>query len=112
MTLLKFFFGCGLLVHYMACLWAYTGLTWTPGDKSLETETTWVAYYGMSDYPPHRLYAISLYVSLVAIYGSVSNLTPRNFMEYGVISAMMFVGGMVWAYVISALCGIFSTLNP
>ena len=37
---------------------------------------------------------------------------PRSFAEYMVISLMMFVGSIAWAWVIGSLCAILSTLNP
>ena len=60
----------------------------------------------------HRLYAVSVYVSIVAIFGGVSSVAPANFVEYCALSFMMMVGGLAWAYVLSMLCSIFSKLNP
>ena len=37
--------------------------------------------------------------------------TPPDY-EYISLSTMMLAGGLVWAYVLSSLCGIFSSLNP
>lgn len=55
---------------------------------------------------------VSLYVSVVAMFGGVGSIAPANFFEYGIYTMMMLFGSMVWAWVIGSLCGILSTLNP
>ena len=115
--ILKFGMLLLLMVHYLACLWAYTGLNWeaTEGSTIMEgpgAEKSWIEAYHMEDYGMHRLYAVSTYVAIVAIFGGVSSVTPKNFAEYCVLTSMMFIGGMAWAYVLSMLCSIFSALNP
>eukprot|EP00325_Prymnesiales_sp_UTEX-LB-985_P008844 CAMPEP_0174710154 /NCGR_PEP_ID=MMETSP1094-20130205/11866_1 /TAXON_ID=156173 /ORGANISM="Chrysochromulina brevifilum, Strain UTEX LB 985" /LENGTH=627 /DNA_ID=CAMNT_0015908917 /DNA_START=79 /DNA_END=1962 /DNA_ORIENTATION=+ len=110
---IKFGIFLVLLVHYLACVWAFTGLNWVPSaDSSAAFEKPWIEYYGMQDYGIHRLYAVSVYVAIVAIFGGVSSISPQNFVEYIVLTLMMFVGGLVWAYVLSMLCSIFSKLDP
>ena len=46
------------------------------------------------------------------MFGSVGSIGPRNYAEYIVITMMMIIGSMVWAWVIGSLCGILATLNP
>jgi len=111
--LLKFSILIGLTVHYMACFWAFVGLNWEPSDgSSAASETTWIVGMDMQMYEMHRLYAVSIYVSIVAIFGGVSSVAPHNFVEYCALSGMMLVGGLAWAYVLSMLCAIFSKLDP
>lgn len=104
----------------------------------MEHETTWVAYYNytgcestriaslfvapklilktnsrsLPSDAEHRLYTISLYVSVVAMFGGVGSIVPMNFAEYILYTLMMVFGSFVWAYVIGSFCGILSTLNP
>ena len=111
--LLKFGVLLVLLVHYLACFWAFVGLNWEPSeDSSAAFERTWIQGYGFENYAMHRLYAVSVYVSIVAIFGGVSSVAPQNFLEYVSLTCMMFVGGLTWAYVLSMLCAIFSKLDP
>ena len=111
--LLKFAVMCWMCVHYLACLWAYVGLNWEPSDDySAAFERSWIDAYGFENYAMYRLYAISLYVSIVAMFGGVSSVTPQNFAEYCTLCVMMLVGGLLWAYVLSMLCAIFSKLDP
>ena len=101
------------MAHILACAWGWVGLNWTPtpGD-SLESEASWIDHYGMHEYSARRLYFVSMYVSVLAMFGGVGSITPQNFMEYSVLTAMLLFGSMVWAWVIGSLCGILATLNP
>lgn len=114
--LVKFGLLIIFLVHYLACAWAFVGLNVYPSNEDTaegsKLETTWVAFTHMQGYPPYKLYAASCYVAIVAIFGGVTEISPQNFTEYIVISAMMLVGGLVWSYVLGSLCGIFASLNP
>jgi len=111
--LFKFAIMLVLLVHYLACFWCFVGLNWEPSeDSSAVHEQPWIQAYGMEDYSMHRLYAVSMYVSIVAMFGGVSSVSPQNFVEYCALSSMMLVGGFTWAYVLSMLCAIFSKLDP
>ena len=54
-------------------------------------------------------------MSLSSLWLTIPAFEPhceKNFVEYVVISLMMLVGGLAWAYVLSMLCSIFSALNP
>mmetsp|Transcript_32450 Transcript_32450/g.85183 ORF Transcript_32450/g.85183 Transcript_32450/m.85183 type:complete len:695 (+) Transcript_32450:3-2087(+) len=111
--ILKFGILLLLMIHYLACLWAYTGLNWeaTEGVTS-DGEQSWITANNMQGYAMHRLYAVSIYVAMVSMFGGVSSIAPQNFAEYVILTAMIFTGGMAWAYVLSMLCSIFSMLNP
>ena len=129
LTMIKFFTSSVFLVHFMACTWAYIGLNWEPSPGlTLEWETTWLQYYGFATaggnrthgmgadqeltIGAHRLYAVSLFVAVCSMFGSVGSIAPRNYAEYITITFMMLIGSMVWAWVIGSLCGILATLNP
>lgn len=109
--IVKFSLMLLLLIHYLACWWVWTGLNWTPTEGTTvclayeadgETcadydEQPWIVYYSMDTYPMYRLYAVATYVSIVAIFGGVSSVSPQNFLEYCTLTMMMFAGGMAWA---------------
>jgi len=94
-------------------LWAFLGLNWAPTEGfSLESEQAWVDAYGFTTYSTTRLYAVSLYVAVVSMFGGVGSISPQNYPEYVLLTAMMICGSLVWAWVIGSLCGILATLNP
>ena len=59
-----------------------------------------------------RLYNISLYVAICAMFGGVGSIGPQNYAEYGAISILITIGSFVWAYVIGSLCSILANRNP
>ena len=111
--MLKFLLATVFMVHIMACGWAYIGINWK-GTKgyTLEWEQTWLAAYQLEGSTLPRLYAFSLYVAVVAMFGGVGSIAPANYSEYVVYTVMMLFGASVWAWVIGSLCGILATLNP
>ena len=110
---LKFFTATFFMVHLMACAWAWMGLNWVPSKGiTLEWEQSWLDLYSFRSSTTTRLYVISLYVSVVAMFGGVGSLPPANYAEYCLYTAMMIFGSFVWAWVIGSLCGIIATLNP
>ena len=112
-TMVKFISIITFMAHILACAWGWVGLNWTPTPGvSLESEASWIDHYGMHEYSARRLYFVSMYVSVLAMFGGVGSITPQNFMEYSVLTAMLLFGSMVWAWVIGSLCGILATLNP
>ena len=108
------------MVHYLACLWTYVGLRFEDTFKtevgSTVGEMSWIQAQNLSIYAEigytHRLYAVATFVSITAVFGGVSSVSPNNYCEYIVLSVMMLLGGLVWAWVLSSLCSIFSSLNP
>ena len=55
---------------------------------------------------------VGLYVSVVALFGGIGSIGPTNISEYGVLTFILFTGCFYWAFVISTLCSLLSTLNP
>ena len=102
------------MVHLMACAWGCVGLNWYPTEGLTvdEIERPWIEAYGYVGISTHRIYLLSMYVSVTAMFGGVSSITPQNFAEYMLLTTMMFLGSMVWAWVIGSLCGVVATLNP
>ena len=111
-SMIRFFGATFFMIHLMACAWAYAGINWVPTPGvTLDSETSWIVYHNFTGLTTTRLYVISLYTAIVAMFGGVS-LTPANYAEYCLYSMMMLCGSMVWAWVIGSLCGILATLNP
>ena len=111
-SMIRFFGATFFMIHLMACAWAYAGINWVPTTGvTLDSETSWIVYHNFTGLTTTRLYVISLYTAIVAMFGGVS-LTPANYAEYCLYSMMMLCGSMVWAWVIGSLCGILATLNP
>ena len=102
------------MVHLMACAWGACGLYWYPteGLTVVEIERPWLEAYGFTTLATHRIYLLSLYVSVVSMFGGVGSIAPQNFAEYMLLTVMMFCGSVAWAWVIGSLCGILATLNP
>ena len=94
-SMVKFAVTTFFMVHLMSCAWAYTGLNWMPSPGvTLAWERPWIDVYEFSDVTTTRLYVISLYVAVVAMFGGVSNLTPCNCTRSRA-SGMMCVCGAV-----------------
>ena len=63
----------------MACLWAFVGLNWVPtGGTSLESEQRWIEAFELTSYPTPRLYAISVYVAVSAMFGGVGERSGES----------------------------------
>ena len=70
-----------------ACLWTFTGLKYVPSAAGKAAgESTWIEEQGMDVYVDlgytHRLYAVGTYVSIVAVFGGVSSVSPQNYYEF------------------------------
>jgi hypothetical protein len=113
-SIILFALMTAFMVHLMACVWGAVGLYWTPSEGLTVTtvEQPWIVYYGYHGVATHRLYALSLYVAVVAMFGGVGSIAPQNFAEYMLLTIMLFIGSVAWAWVIGSLCGILATLNP
>ena len=75
------------IVHLLACAWAYCGLNWTRTEgKTSDEETTWIlagnGVHSFVGYDATRLYSVSLYVAVVAMFGGVGSVQPQNYAEY------------------------------
>ena len=66
----------------------------------------------VEDEQMHKLYAVSLYVAIVSMFGGIGNIAPQNIYEYVSLTFILFTGCFFWAYVISSLCSMLATLSP
>ncbi len=69
--------GLALLVHWLACLWAYAGRTArtyeVPGHVAPDSASSWIDHAGLpADVPPHVLYAAALQPAVAAVLGGVA----------------------------------------
>ena len=88
-SMLKFFTATFFMVHLMACAWAYIGLNWVASEGlTLPWETAWIDKYHFTGSSTARLYSISLYVAVVAMFGGVGSLSPANYAEYVLYTGM------------------------
>eukprot|EP00747_Dinoflagellata_sp_TGD_P125764 gnl/TRDRNA2_/TRDRNA2_174203_c7_seq1.p1 gnl/TRDRNA2_/TRDRNA2_174203_c7~~gnl/TRDRNA2_/TRDRNA2_174203_c7_seq1.p1 ORF type:complete len:408 (-),score=47.44 gnl/TRDRNA2_/TRDRNA2_174203_c7_seq1:57-1199(-) len=59
------------------------------------------------------VYCLSLYWAVVTLTSiGYGDITPQNEWEYWISTACMTIMATIWAYVIGAVCGIVSTLDP
>lgn len=116
LTLFKLITALFMLLHWYSCIWSYTALEWKRSSGTLDFETTWIDGMNMTqwvdDNEMQRIYLVSLYVALVAMFGGVGTIGPYNLTEYAILTFILFTGCFFWAYVISSLCSMLATLNP
>ena len=62
---------------------------------TLPWEKTWLEAYSFQGSTSSRLYVISLYVSVVAMFGGVGSIVPSNYAEYVLYTGMMLFGASV-----------------
>jgi hypothetical protein len=77
---------------------------------------TWIEANGFQDYVDDDqmqfIYMISLYVSIVAMFGGIGTVGPNNPNEYLTLIFILGIGCFFWAYVISSLCTVLGSLSP
>jgi hypothetical protein len=96
-----------VLVHVSTCLWIYVGYS------VQETEgISWLSMYSMYDENNFDIYICSLYYNLVTIYtigyGDIHQTTLTEMM-YDIF--FMFVGVMMYSFVVSAMSQVFLNLS-
>ena len=133
LSLAQFFFITVIMSHWLACWWGYIGgaADHILADHSHYTDNLTIQRLHeinleLDDYSQSNwiklarawtdnywdLYALSIYVALNNIFGGSCDIAPGNFSEFYVQALMLLVGSGVWAYIIGAICGIISTMNP
>ena len=74
--------------------------------------STWIQKAGMYDATPLELYGVCLYCALANMFGGYAEHSPANYVEFYIQCFMTLLGSCIWAYIISAGCGVISTLDP
>ena len=99
--------------HWLACIWGYVGIA---SSEPWESYATGISWRQKANIPEEahalELYAVSLFVALNNIFGSGSEIAPSNYVEFGLQSAMIFVGASMWAYVLGSMSGLKATADP
>mmetsp|Transcript_65096 Transcript_65096/g.210841 ORF Transcript_65096/g.210841 Transcript_65096/m.210841 type:complete len:690 (+) Transcript_65096:110-2179(+) len=130
--LAKFSFILVLSSHWLACVWGLVGLTFGPElcdehgerlplqvDVPLE-HVSWITTLFLGGkYSPDNpcnawhVYTASLYWSVMTITSiGYGDIVPVRNEEYIVCIGCMFLGGVLWAYIIGSTCGIISNIDP
>ena len=117
MALIKCMVGVSLVGHWFACIWSLqTELAVAMGDEQALLQS-WKYFNGfcaegpggVTCDPPGRMYAASLYWSIMTItsigYGDV---TPNTTLEYAVATVIMLLGAATWGSVIATFCGVMA----
>lgn len=116
LSLLKFFIILILMSHWLACMWA---LSLTLVEKS-DNIPRWVDSFAeleknvavKTEDSVWKKYIASLYFTSYTItsvgYGDIG---PQNIVERIVCTAMIFIAGISWAYVLGQVCGIVGSMN-
>mmetsp|Transcript_15496 Transcript_15496/g.38712 ORF Transcript_15496/g.38712 Transcript_15496/m.38712 type:complete len:633 (-) Transcript_15496:160-2058(-) len=113
LALVKFSAIIIVCCHWMACLWGHLGLM--PSGHH-----TWLTALRESKGGPEELYKGPLHVYSLSLYWAIISLTsvgygditPQTVIEYWAATLCTSVMAGIWAYVIGAVCGIVSTMEP
>jgi len=113
LALVQFFAIILLSCHWMACLWGHLG-------QMPSRNVTWLTALRESKGGPDELYDGPLQVYSLALYWAIitltsvgyGDITPQTVIEYWAATLCTSVMAGIWAYVIGAVCGIVSTMEP
>jgi len=112
-SLVKFFVMVAVCCHWMACLWGGLAIygegdgTWLEALRESKGGSS-ERYQGAG-----RVYMISLYWAIISLTSiGYGDITPQTQLEYGIAAGCTAIMASVWAYVIGAVCGIVSTMQP
>mmetsp|Transcript_9202 Transcript_9202/g.20782 ORF Transcript_9202/g.20782 Transcript_9202/m.20782 type:complete len:591 (-) Transcript_9202:813-2585(-) len=104
-TLYAYVFIIMLFAHWVACIWGYTAAESPEGEG-------WISSKDLYGAPPFHKFTVAFYFAVMTIttvgYGDV---TPTNQSEFLVCTAIMVVGGFLWAYVIGGICTVVGSMD-
>lgn len=104
-ALIKFLVGVIVIMHWTACAW---GITPTMSDDT----NNWIRMSGMMQAGPWEKYIAAFEFAEMAMVMGYGDFTPANTFERLVALILMFICGCIYAYVIGAICGVVSEMDP
>ena len=104
-ALIKFLVGVIVIMHWTACVW---GITPTMSDDT----NNWIRMTGMMNSGPWEKYIAAFEFAEMAMVMGYGDFTPANTAERLVALVLMFICGCIYAYVIGAICGVVSEMDP
>jgi hypothetical protein len=104
-ALIKFLVGVIVIMHWTACVW---GITPTLSDDT----NNWLRMTGMVQAGPWAKYVAAFEFAEMAMVMGYGDFTPANTAERLIALILMFICGCIYAYVIGAICGVVSDMDP
>lgn len=104
-ALIKFLVGVIVIMHWTACVW---GITPTLSDDT----NNWLRMTGMVQAGPWAKYVAAFEFAEMAMVMGYGDFTPANTAERLTALILMFICGCIYAYVIGAICGVVSDMDP
>ena len=122
LSLSKYVIIVMVVIHWTACFWRLipkieyveplAGEADT-NDLSGPSGLTWVHAAGMQNESEEYLYWSSFFFCLnQLVLGVPDNMGPQTLMETIFCCFNMMLAGTIWVYIVGAVCGIVSTMNP
>ena len=126
----KYLFGLIILNHWFACLWCLVALLEAGSFRLEKIEATpnWIRKYidsaaivdGSAAIDPTEesvagtfaRYVLALYWSVMTVTSiGYGDITPESVAEFWIVSVIMLLGGIMWAYIIGSAVTIASQVN-
>lgn len=105
--IITFLFGFILLIHFLACSWAFIGIY-----KYLNDDNNWITRSGFVDYKDHEIYIASIYWAITTLtsvgYGDIH---PYNSSEKIFTCFVVILGIFVYSYMVGSLTNLVSNLD-
>jgi hyperpolarization activated cyclic nucleotide-gated potassium channel 1 len=105
--IITFLFGFILLIHILACSWAFIGIY-----KYLSNDNNWITQSGFIDYKDHEIYIAGIYWAITTLtsvgYGDIH---PYNSSEKIFTCFVVILGIFVYSYMVGSLTNLVSNLD-
>ena len=105
-ALIKYALIVIIMVHWSACFWHMIG-------DNKDSAANWIVGVGQKDASNWTRYTTAFYWATMTLttigYGDVG---AQNTTEQWVATAVMLLGGGMYAYVVGGICEVFTAMNP